>query len=153
MFLVPGVEFVVQSLSPIRLCNPGTVALPGSSVLHYLPEVAQIHVHWVSDAIQRSHPLLPPSPSWVFPSIKVFSNESALLMSWPKDWSFSFSISPSQEYPGLVSYRIDWFDLLAVQRILKSLLQHHNLKASVLQCSAFYLWSNSHIHKWLVEKL
>ena len=137
--LVSGVEFVVQSLSPVWLCDPGTVALPGSSVLHYLPEVSQIHVHWVSDAIQLSHPLLPPSPFWVFPSIKVFSDESALLMRWPKDWSFSFSISPSHEYSGLVSYRIDWFDLLAVQGTLKSLLQHHNLKASILQCSAFFI--------------
>ena len=142
--LVSGVEFVVQSLSPVWLCDPGTVALPGSSALHYLPEVSQIHVHWVSDAIQLSHPLLPPSPFWVFPSIKVFSNESALLMSWPKDWSFSFSISPSHKYSGLVSYRIDWFDLLAVQGTLKSLLQHHNLKVSILQCSAFFMVQISH---------
>ena len=77
-----------------------------------------------------------------FPASKFFSNESALLMSWPKDWSFS--ISPSREYSGLVSYRIDWFDLLAVQGTLKSLLQHHNLKASILQCSAFFMVQISH---------
>ena len=77
-----------------------------------------------------------------FPASKFFSNESALLMSWPKDWSFS--ISPSREYSGLVSYRIDWFDLLAVQGTLKSLLQHHNLKASILQFSAFFMVQISH---------
>ena len=78
--------------------------------------------------------LLPPS---IFPSIKVFSNESALHIRWPKDWSFSFSISPSNEYSGLISFRKDWLDLLAVQRTLKSLLQHHSSKASILWCSAF----------------
>ena len=80
----------------------------------------------------------------IFPSIKVFSNESVLHIRWPKDWSFSFSISPSNEYSGLVSFRIDWFDLLAVQRTLKSLLQYHGLKASVLRCSAFFMVQLSH---------
>ena len=75
----------------------------------------------------------------VFPSIRVFSNESALHIRWPKDWSFSFSISPSNEYSGLISFRMDWFDLLAVQGTLKSLLQHHNMKASILWCSAFFM--------------
>ena len=88
------------------------------------------------------HPLLLLS---IFPSIKVFSNESALCIRWPKYWSFSFSISPSSEYSGLISFRIDWFDLLAVQGILKSLFQHHSLKASILLCSVS-LWSNSHHH-------
>ena len=88
------------------------------------------------------HPLLlPPS---VFPSIRGFSNESALRISWPKYWSFNFSISPSNEYSGLISFRIDWFDLLAVQETLKSLLQHHSLKASILQCSAFFMVQLSH---------
>ena len=95
--------------------------MPGFPVLHHLPEFAWTHVHWVGDAIQPSHPLLSPSP-------EVFSNESALCIGWPKCWSFSFSISPSSEYSGLVSFRFDWFDLLAVQRTLKSLLQHHNSK-------------------------
>ena len=81
------------------------------------------------------HPLLLPS---IFPSIRVFSIGSALWIRWPKQWTFSFSISPSNEYSGLIAFRIDWFDRLAVQRILKSLLQHHNLKASFLQCSAFF---------------
>ena len=85
--------------------------------------------------------LLPPS---IFPSIRVFSNESVLLIWWPEFWSFSFSISPSNEYSGLISFRIDWLDLLAVQGTLKSLLQHHNSKASVLQCSAFFIVQLSH---------
>ena len=90
-----------------------------------------------SNHLILSHPLLlPPS---VFPSIRVFSNESVLHIRWPKYWSFSFSISPSSEYSGLISFRIDWFDLLAVQGTLKNLLQHHSSKASVLQCSAFFI--------------
>ena len=85
-------------------------------VLLYLPESAQNHVHWVSDAIQPSHPWLPPSPLLsVFPSIRVFPNESALPIRWPKYWSFSFSVNPSNEYSELISFRIDWLDLLAVQ--------------------------------------
>ena len=87
----------------------------------------------------------------IFPSIRVFSNVSVLCIRWPKYRSFSFSISPSSEYSGLISFRIDWFDLLAFQWTLKGLLQHHNLKASILQLSPF-LWSNSHIHTWLLEK-
>ena len=103
---------------------------PGFPVLHYLLEFGQTHVHWVDDAIQLSHPLSPPSflPS-ICPSIRVFSNELALCIRWPKYWSFS--ISPSSEYLGLISFRVDWFDLFAVQGTLKSLIQHHNLKASI----------------------
>ena len=86
--------------------------------------------------------LLPPIP----PSIRVFSNESALRMSWPKYWSFSFNISPSNEHPGLISFRMDWLDLLAVQGNLKSLLQHHSSKASILQCSAFFTVQLSHLY-------
>ena len=85
--------------------------------------------------------VLPPS---IFPSIRVFSNESALRIRWPKYWSFSFSISPTSEYPGLISFRMDWLDLLAVQGTLKNLLQHHSSKASVLQCSAFFIVQLSH---------
>ena len=88
-------------------------------------------------------PLFLPS---IFPSIRDFSNESALCIRWPKDWSFSFSISPSNEYSGLISFRIDWFDLLAVQVILKSLLQHHSSKASILRCSAFFMVQLSHLY-------
>ena len=93
--------------------------------------------------------LLPPS---IFPSIRVFSSESALRIRWPKYWSFSFSISPSNEYSGLISFRIDWFDLLAVQGTLKSLLQHHSSKSSILQCSAFFMVQLPHSHTWLLEK-
>ena len=113
------------------LCNPMDCSTPGFPVLHHLPELAQTHVHWVGDAIQPSHPLssllLPPS---IFPSIRVFSNESVLHIRWPKYWSFSFSISPSNEYSGLISFRMDWLDLLSVQGTLKNLFQHHSSKAS-----------------------
>ena len=95
------------------------------------------------------HPLLPPS---IFPSIRVFANESVLHIRWPKYWSFSFSISPSNEHPGLISFRMDWLYLLAVQGTVKSLLQHHSSKTSILWHSAFFM-SNSHIHTWLLEKL
>ena len=109
---------------------------PGLPVHHQLPEFTQTHVHRVGDAIQPSHPLLllPPVP----PSIRVFSNESALHMRWPNCWSFSFSISPSNEHSGLISFRMDWLDLLAVQGTLKSLLQNHSSKASIFHHSAFF---------------
>ena len=108
-------------------------SMPGFPVLHYHPEFAQTHAHWVGDAIQLSHYLSLPSPlPSTFPSIRVFSNESALFIRWPKYWSFSFSISPSNDYSGLISFWINWLDFLAVQGTLKSLLQHHSWKASVL---------------------
>ena len=118
---------------------------PGLPVHHHLPEFTQTHVHQVSDAIQPSHPrstllLLPPIP----PSIRVFSNESTLHMRWPKYWSYSFSIIPSKETPGLISFWMDWLDLLAVQGILKSLLQHHSSNASILWHSAFFTVQFSH---------
>ena len=103
-----------------------------------LPELTQTHVHQVSDAIQPSHPLSSPFLPSIFPSIKVFSNESALHIRWPKYWSFSFSISPFNEHPRLISFRMDWLDLLAVQGTLKSLLQHHSSKASILLLSDFF---------------
>ena len=111
-------------------------------VLHHLPELAQTHVHWVGDAIILSNPhLLLPS---IFSSIRVFSNEPVLYIRWPKYWSFSFSISPSNEYSGLISFRMDWFDLLAVQGTLKSLFQHHSSKASILWHSALFTVQLSH---------
>ena len=124
--------------------------MPGFPVLHRLPELTQTHTHWVSDAIQPSHPPLSPSPLALnLFRLRVFSNESALHMGWPKYWSFS--ISPSNESSGLISFRIDWFDLLAVQGTLKSLLQHHIQKHQF--CGAQpSLWSNSHICTWLLEK-
>ena len=99
---------------------------PGLPVHHQLPEFTQTHVHRVGDAIQPSHPVSSSSPPAPNPSIRVFSNESALRMRWPKYWSFSFHISPSKEHPGLISFRMNWLDLLAVQGTLKSLLQHHS---------------------------
>ena len=125
---------------------------PGFLVFHHLPEFAQTHVPWVGDAIQPSHPLLPFTPPALNLSQHwVFFNELALRIRWPKDWSFSLSITLSNAYSGLISFRIDWFDLLAVQgtEALSGLKSHHSLKASVLQPS---LWSNSHIHTWLLEK-
>ena len=130
----------------MSLCDAVECSTQVFPVLHYLPEFAQIHVHRDSDAIQPCHLLLPPSlPALNLTSIRIFFNESALHISWPKYWSFSFSISLSSEYSGLISYRIDWFDLLAVQGTLKSLLHHYNLKASVLQCSAFFMDQLSHL--------
>ena len=122
----------------MSLMDPVDCSMPVSCVLHHLLEFAQIHVHWVSDAIQLSHPLLHPSPLAFNPS-----QHQALHIRWPKYWSFSFSISPSSEYSGLISFMIDWFDLLAVQGSLKILLQHH-LKASVLWCSVFFMEQLSH---------
>ena len=119
-----------------------TLGLP---VHHQLPELAQTHVHWVvmpSKHLIVCRPLLF-LPS-VFPSIRVFSSESVLHIRWPKYWSFSFSISPSNEYSGLISFRMDSLDLLAVQGTLKSLLQHHSSKASILRCSAFFIVRLSH---------
>ena len=118
---------------------------PGLPVHHQLSEFTQTHLHWVGDAIQPSHPLLSPSPpAPTPPSIRVFSNESTLRMRWPKYWSFSFSISPSKEHPGLSSFRMDWLDPIAVQGTLKSLLQHHGSKVSILQCSGFFTVQLSH---------
>ena len=131
--------------SRLTLCDPMNCSTPGLPAHHQLPEFTQTHVHRVSDAIQPSHPLRPllllsPIP----PGIRVFSNESTLRMRWPKYWRFSFSISPSNEHPGLISFRMDWLDLLAVQGILKTVLQHHSSKASILRCSAFFTVQFSH---------
>ena len=127
------------------LCNPMNPSTSGLPVYHQLPEFTQTHIDRVSDAIQPSHPLsspslLPPIP----PSMRIFSSESTLPVRWPKYWSFSFSIIPSKEHPGLISFRMDWLDLLAVQVTLKSLLQHHSSKASVLRHSAFFKVQLSH---------
>ena len=128
----------VQSLSHVQLCDPMNCSTPGLPVHYQLMEFTQIHVHRVGDAIQPSHLLSSPSPPTLIPpSIRVLCNESTLRMRWPKYWSFSFSIIPSKEIPGRISFRMDWLDLLAVQRTLKSLLQHHNSKASILWRSAF----------------
>ena len=119
------------------LCNPMDCSTPGLPVHYQIPELAQTHAHRVGDAIQPSHPrpLLLPS---IFPSIRVFSSESVLCIRLPKYWSFIFNIIPSNEHPGLISFTMDWFNLLAVQGTLRSLLQHHSSKASILQHSAFF---------------
>ena len=138
-------QFSSVAQSCPTLCDPMNCSMPGLPVHHQLLEFTQTHVHRVGDAIQPSHPLSSPSPhAPIPPSIRVFSNELSLHMRWPKYWSFSFSIIPSKEHPGLISFRMDWLDLLAVQGTLKSLLQHHSSKASILQCSAFFIVQFSH---------
>ena len=117
------------------LCNLMVCRMPALPLHHQLPELAQTHVHRVSDVIQISHPL--PSLlllSSIFSNIRIFFSESVLSIRWPKYWNFSFIISLSNDYSGLISFRTDWFDLLVVQGTLKILLQHHRTKASVLQC-------------------
>ena len=135
----------VTQLCP-TLCNPMNHSTPGLPVHHQLLKFTQTHVHqksvMPSSHLILSRPLLllPPIP----PSIRVFYDESTLRIRWPKYWSFSFSISPSNEHPGLISFRMDWLDLLAVQGTLKSLLQHHSSKASILLRSAFFTVQLSH---------
>ena len=135
-----------QSLSRVCLfVTPGTVACQASRSITNswsLLKLMSIELVMPSNHLILCRPLLlPPS---VFPSIRIFSNESVLRIRWPKYWSFSFNISPSKEYSGLISFRIDWLDLLAVQGTLKSLLHHHNSKASILQCSAVFIVQLSH---------
>ena len=122
-------QFSSVTRSCPTLCDPMDCSTPGLPVHHQPPELTQTHVHRVSDAIQPFHPLSSPLllPS-IFPSIRIFSNESVLHIRWPKYWNFSFNISPSNEYSGLISFRMDWLDLLAVQETLKSLLHHHSSK-------------------------
>ena len=135
-----SVQFSSLAQSCPTLCDPMNRSTLGLPVHNQFPESTQTHVHQVGDAIQPSHPLLSPSPPpSIFLSIRVFSNESALLIRWPKYWSFSFNISSSSEHPGLISFTMDWLDLLAVQGTLKSLLQHHSSKASILLHSAFFI--------------
>ena len=134
----------VTQLCP-SLCDRMDCSLPDFPVLHHLLEFARTHVHWVGCAIQQVRLLLSPSPPpLIYLCIRVFSSESALLIMWPKYWSFSFIISPSNWYSVLISFRIDLFDLSAVQGTLQSLLQHHSLKASVLWHSAFFIVQLSH---------
>ena len=129
---IPLVQFSSVTQSCLTLCHPMNHSTPGLPVHHQLPELTQIHVHRVSDAIQLYHPLSSPSPPALnLSQHQVFSNESALCTRWPKYWSFSFSISPSNEHSGLISFRMDWLDLLAVQGTLKSLLQLHSSEASL----------------------
>ena len=138
-------EFSSVAQSCLTLCDPMNCSTPGPPVHHQLLEFTQIHV--IKSVMPSSHLilyrpllLLPPTP----PSIRVFPNESPLHMRWPKYWNFSFSIIPSKEHPGLIAFRMDWLDLLAVQETLKSLLQHRSSKASILRCSAFFTVQLSH---------
>ena len=143
-----SVQFSSVAQSCPTLCDPLDCSMPGLPIYHQLLESTQTHVHWVNDAIQPSHPLLSPSPpAFNLSQHQVFSNESVLPIRWPKYWSFSFTISPSNEYSGLISFRMDWLDLLAVQGTLKSLLQHHSSKASILQHSAFFIVQLSHPYR------
>ena len=141
-----SIQFSSVAQSCPTLCDTMNPSTPGLPVHHQLPEFTQTHVHRVG-VMPPSHlilcrPLLLLSP--IPPSIRVFSNESTLRMRWPKYWSFSFSISPSNEHLGLISFKMDWLDLLAVQGTLKSLLQHHRSKASILWHSAFFTVQLSH---------
>ena len=143
--LIPSVQLNSVAQSCPILCDPMNRSMPGLPVHHQLPEFTQTHVPRVNDAIQhlilcRPFLLLPS----IFPNIRVILNESAFHTRWPKYWSFSFSISPSNEHPGLISFRMDWLDLLAVQGALESLLQHHSSKASILLSSAFFIVQLSH---------
>ena len=144
LVLSPSIQFSSVAQSCLTLW-PMNCSTPGLPVHHQLPKFTQTHVLRVGDAIQPSHPLsssYPPAPN---PSQhQSLSNESTLRMKWPKYWSFSFSITPSKEHQGLISFRMDWLDLLAVQGPLKSLLQHHSSKASILRCSAFFTVQLSH---------
>ena len=135
----PDTQFSSVAQSCPTICDPMNHSTPGLPVHHQLPEFTQTHVHRVHDAIQPSHPLSSPSPPAPNPSQhQSLFHESTLCMRWPKYWSFSFSIIPSKEHPGLISFRMDWSDLLAVQGTLKSLLQYHSSKASILRHSAFF---------------
>ena len=139
-----GHQFSSVTQSCPTLCNPMDCSTPGFPVHHQLPsllKLVSIQAVMLSNHLILCHPLLLPS---VFSSITVFSNESVPRIRWPKYWSFSFSISPTNEYSGLILFRMDWLDLFALQGTLKSLLQHHSSKASVLQCSAFFIVQLSH---------
>ena len=140
-----SVQFSSVAQSCLTLCNPMNCSTPGLPVHHKLLESTKpmsIVLVMPSNHLILCRPLLL-LPS-IFPSIRVFSNDSALRIRWPKYWSFSFRISPSNEHPGLISFRMDWLDLLAVQGTLKSLLQHHSSKASIIRCSAFFTVQLSH---------
>ena len=144
-FTCGSVQFSSVAQPYPTLCDRMDCSIPGFPVYYQLLEFTQTLGHWVSDAIQQSHPLSSPSPPpSIFPCIRVFSKESVIRIRWPKYWSFSSNISPSSEYSGLISFRMDYLDLLGLQGTLKSLLQHHSSKASILQCSIFFTVQLSH---------
>ena len=137
------VQFSSVAQSCSILCDPMNCSMSGLPVYHQILEFSQTHVHWVGDAIQPFHPLSTLLPPSIFPIIRIFSNEWALRIRWPKYWSFRFNISPSNEHPGLI-FRMDWLVFLSVQGTLKSLLQHHISKASILLHSVFFIVQLSH---------
>ena len=138
-------QFSSGAQSCPSLCDPMDCSTPGFPVHHQLLELTQNHVHQVSDPIQPSHPLSSLSPpAFNLSQNQGLSNESVLYIRWPKYWNFSFSISPSNEYSGLISFSMDWLHLTAVQGTLKSLLQYHSSKASILPRSAFFIVQLSH---------
>ena len=143
MYAEWNTQFSSVAQSCLTLCNPMNHSTPGFPVHHQLPEFAQINVH-PSNHLILCHPLLL-LPS-IFPSIRVFSNESAHCIRWLKYWRFSLSISPFSEQSGLVPFRNEWLDLLAVQGTLKSLLQHHSSKTSILGCSTFFVVQRLHLY-------
>ena len=143
-FFLYVLQFSSVAQSCLILCNPMDFSMPDLPVPHQLSGLTQTHVHQVGDAIQPSHPLPSPSPpAFNLAQHKVFSNESVLCIRWPKYWSFNFSINPSKEYSRLISFRINWLDILVVQGTLKK-LQHHRSKASILWYSAFFIVQLSH---------
>ena len=145
LYTLPSVQVSSVFQSCLTLCDPMYCKVPGFPVHYQLLEFIQTDDHWVHDAIHPVHLChsILHLPS-IFPSIRVFSNESALHIEWPKYWSFSFNITPSSEHSGLISSRMDWLNLLAVQGTLKRLLQHHSWKALILWCSAFFTVQLSH---------
>ena len=152
MLIETSVQFSSVAQSCLTLCDPMNCSTPGLPVHHQLSEFTQTHVRWVTDSIQPSHPLSSPSPPAPNPS----QHKSPFqwvnsLHEVAKYWSFSFSIIPSKEHPGLISFRMDWLDLLAVQGTLKSLLQHHSSKHQFFSAQ-LSSQSNSHIHTWPLEK-
>ena len=146
-------QFSSVTQSYLTLCDPMNGSTPGLPVHHQLPKSIQTHVHWVGDAIQPFNPLSSPSP----PTFNLSQHQGlfklVLHIRWPRCWSFSFSNSPSNEYSGLISLRTDWLDLLAVQGTLKSLLQHHSSKASILWHSAFFIVHFSHPYMTTGKKI
>ena len=148
---VCSIQFSSVIQSCLTFCDPMDCSTLGFLVLHYLPKVAQTHVLWVDDVINISSSVTPSPPPSVFPSIRIFSGDSAHCIRWPKYLSFSFSISTSNKYSQLTSFRIDWFDLLGIQGTLKSLFSTTVWKHLFFGTQPS-LWSNSHNHTWLLEK-
>ena len=148
-----SIQFSSVAQSCLTLCNHMDCSMLGFPVHHQLPELVQTHVHWVGDAIQPSHPLSFPSPTFNLSQHQGLFQMTQFFTSGGQSLSFSFNVSPSNEYSGLISFGIDWLDLLAVQGTLKSLLQHHSSKTSILQHSAFFIVQLSHPYMTTVKNI